>query len=120
MAQAFWESDAAGSQVSDSPTWRAYTGQTIVQMQGDGWANAIHPDDREDAVRSWNAAVATKKRLNAEFRLRSPDGSYRWTNVRASPLFNDDGTVRKWVGMNIDIDDRKRCELALRETGKAQ
>lgn len=120
IAQAFWEGDAAGSQVSDSPTWRAYTGQTIEEMQGDGWANAIHPDDREYAATTWREAVATKRYLNVEFRLHSPDGSYRWTNVRAAPLFNDDGTVRKWVGMNIDIDDHKRCELALRETGKAK
>lgn len=118
IAQATWEGDANGAQVVGSPSWGAYTGQSMEEMTGEGWVHAIHPDDREYALRTWREAVAAQRPLNAEFRLHAPDGAYRWTNVRAAPLFNDDGTVRKWVGMNIDIDDRKRCELALREAGK--
>ena len=53
--------------------------------------------------------------MNAEFRLRALDGSYRWTNARAVPLLDPAGAVQKWVGMNIDIDARKRAEEALRE-----
>lgn len=115
-AQAVWETDAEGVVVSDSPTWRAYTGQTIDESLGYGWLDAIHPDDRAYAEHQWRKSVAARTLVNAEFRLRAPDGGYRWTNVRAVPVLHPDGSIEKWAGMNIDIDDSKRAEEALRES----
>jgi PAS domain S-box-containing protein len=112
-AQAVWETNAAGEVVADSPSWRAYTGQTFNEWKGYGWVNAVHPDDRGFAERQWREAVAAGRDVNAEFRLKCARGGWRWTNVRATPLLNADGSIRKWVGMNIDIDARKRAEDAL-------
>ncbi len=114
-AQAVWEADAGGNTTVDSPSWRAYTGQSLDDYLRNGWANAVHPDDREYVQRAWREAVREQMPLDAEFRLRGPDGGWRWTNVRAAPLRNADGSVRKWVGMNIDIGDRKLTEEALRD-----
>jgi PAS domain S-box-containing protein len=50
-AQAVWETDASGVVVSDSPSWRAYTGQSIQEWMGYGWVDAIHPDDQAYAER---------------------------------------------------------------------
>lgn len=113
-AQATWETDAAGAVVVDSPSWRAYTGQTEAERLGDGWLNAIHPDDRGYAERHWRESVAARQLVNAEFRLRAPNGGWRWTNVRAAPVLNEAGEIEKWAGINIDISDRKRAEAALR------
>ena len=113
-AQAVWEMDADGMVVKDSPTWRAFTGQTIEEWTGYGWVNAVHPDDREDAERQWREAVTLQRNVDAEFRLRSPDGEYRWTNFHAAPIVAPDGRIVKWVGMNIDITERKRLEQRLR------
>src|SRR5262249_49900099 len=63
----------------------------------------------------WREAVRTGTPLNNEFRLRGPDGSWRWTNVCAAPLCDASGVVRKWVGMNVDITARKEVEARLRE-----
>jgi PAS domain S-box-containing protein len=116
-AQAVWETDAAGIVVTDSPSWRDYTGQTFEQWVGCGWADAIHPWDREHAKTQLHEAVAARRSLNAECRLHhAASGSYRWTNVRAQPLVDGDGTIRKWIGMNIDIHDRKVSQDALRES----
>ncbi|RYY04733.1 MAG: PAS domain S-box protein, partial [Alphaproteobacteria bacterium] len=52
--------------------------------------------------------------VDAEYRLRSKDGDYRWMNVRAVPLRDDNGHIVKWLGINIDIDERKRLEEAHR------
>lgn len=112
-AQAEWETDAEGVVVADSPSWRAYTGQTIGQFLGHGWLDAIHPDDRAHAERQWRDATAARSLVNAEFRLHAPDGGWRWTNVRAAPVLDASGDIAKWVGMNIDIDDRKRAEETL-------
>ena len=117
IAPVFWEADPEGVVVADSPSWRACTGQTVEEWLGYGWLNAVHPDDREHAERSWRQAVTAQRLVDAEFRIRTRDGGYRWTNVRAAPLVEQEiGAVRKWVCMNIDIDDRKRTEIALRES----
>ena len=115
-AQAVWETDASGVVITDSPSWRAYTGQSLEEWLGDGWLNAIHPDDRDDAERRWRQAITAKSPVDAEYRLRAPDGGWRWTNVRAAPVLDAGGDIEKWVGMNIDVDARKRTEDALRES----
>jgi PAS domain S-box-containing protein len=116
-AQAVWETDAAGMVVTDSPSWRDYTGQTFEEWIGCGWADAIHPEDRECAKRQWHEAVASRRPMNAECRLHhAASGGYRWTNVRAVPLADGDGAIRKWIGMNIDVHDRKLSQDALRES----
>ncbi|MEK8092024.1 PAS domain S-box protein [Methylocystis sp. IM3] len=113
-AQAVWETDETGAIVSDSPTWRASTGQTLEELLGDGWLNAVHPEDRADARRRWRDAVAARGKFDAESRLQDRAGGWRWTNLRATPTLNSDGTVRRWLGMSVDIDARKRAEAALR------
>jgi PAS domain S-box-containing protein/excisionase family DNA binding protein len=113
-AQAVWETNAAGEVVEDSPSWRAYTGQTFEEWVGYGWVNAVHPNDRAYAERQWREAIAARRNISAEFRLKSAKGGYRWTNVRATPLFSDNGSIMKWIGMNIDLRDRKLAEKRYR------
>ncbi|HVL74939.1 MAG TPA: PAS domain-containing protein, partial [Noviherbaspirillum sp.] len=108
FAQIFWETDAEGKVVEDSPSWRAYTGQTLEEWLGDGWLHAVHPDDRAQTLHEWREAVAARRDVNTEFRLRRADGVWRRVNVRAVPLYDSDGTLLKWVGMNIDIEQRRR------------
>lgn len=115
-AQAVWETDASGVVVADSPSWRAYTGQTQEEWFGFGWLDAIHPDDRAYAERQWREAIAVRGRVNAEFRLRAPGGGWRWTNVLAAPILDAEGGIRKWAGINIDIGARKGTEAALRKS----
>ena len=115
-AQAVWETDAAGVVVADSPSWRAYTGQTLEEWLGYGWLGAVHPDDRVYAEQQWREAIDARGLVNAEFRLRSTDREWRWTNVRAAPVLNSQGAIEKWVGMNIDISAGKEAEVALRES----
>ena len=113
VAQAVWETDAAGVVVKDSPTWRAYTGQTLDECLGYGWVDAVHPEDRAYAERQWRDAVSMGQNVDAEFRLRGPDGGWRWTNVHAAPLRDAEGEIVKWVGMNLDVTERKEAESAL-------
>ena len=111
MAQAVWETDAEGAVVADSPSWRAYTGQTREQSLGFGWLAAVHRDDRARAEHEWRTAVAAGHDVDAEFRLKGPNDSWRWTNFRAAPIRAADGRILKWVGMNLDVSQRKQAEV---------
>ncbi len=113
-AQVVWTTDPDGSVIPDSPTWREFTGQTYDQWKGTGWLDAIHPDDRAAAAGAWASAVARRETYAIEYRVRRADGVYRWTVARGVPVREVDGRIREWVGMNIDIDDRKRAEEGLR------
>jgi len=114
--QIVWTSDASGVVIADSPTWRAFTGQTVEQRIGWGWADAIHPDDLPTITAAWHRVVETTTPLSAEYRLRRHDGEYRLTTVRGVPVMDAAGVVREWIGTNVDVADRRQAEDALRES----
>jgi PAS domain S-box-containing protein len=96
--------------------WLAYAGFSAEQAQGWGWGAAIHPDDLNGLVAYWQTCLAAGTPVEAEARMRRFDGEYRWFLFRANPLRDESGAVVKWYGTNIDIDDRKRAEQALRRS----
>jgi len=93
----------------------AYVGLPLEQLRGCGWTVAVHPDDLEDLVATWQSIMAAGGAGEAEARLRRYDGQYRWFLFRASPVRDKSGAIIKWLGINTDIDDRKRVEQALVE-----
>jgi len=115
IALAVWEADRAGTIVADSRSWRALTGQSWEEWRGDGWLDAIHPGDRERVSRLWQEAIGSGLPVDAEYRLRVADGGWRWVGARAAPVLDPEGAVQKWVGMSIDVHDRRQAEERLRE-----
>ncbi|MCC2970416.1 CheR family methyltransferase [Massilia sp. IC2-476] len=103
FAQMVWETDASGMVVTDSPSWRAYTGQTLEAWLGMGWLDAVHPEDRAYAARRWSEAVAARGVVHARFRVRRADGQWQPMKARAVPLVGADGRIRKWVGLNVEL-----------------
>lgn len=114
-SQTVWTTNPDGRILEDSPSWRAYTGQTFEEYQDFGWLNAVHPDDREQAAQRWAEAIETKSLYEAEYRLQSAIGEYRYCWARAVPVLAKDGPIREWVGTCTDIHDRKQTEAALQE-----
>jgi PAS domain S-box-containing protein len=96
--------------------WLDYTGMTAEQAAGWGWAEAIHPDDRQGLVEYWQSSLTTGLPVEAEARMRRFDGSYRWFLFRANAVRDESGKIVKWYGTNIDIEDRKQLEEGLRAT----
>jgi PAS domain S-box-containing protein len=85
--------------VVDLPAWRAFTGQTVEQVRGWGWQNAVHPADRERVRNAvvWLAGGAPKVAL--DYRIRASNGEYSWFRSQAVPAVREDGTVAEWVGV---------------------
>ncbi len=113
--QVGWTTNAAGEVAEDMPAWRKFTGQTLDEIRGWGWSEALHPEDRERTFRVWRQAVQAKTNYEIEYRLRNHEGVYRDMLARGVPVFNDDGSLREWVGTCIDITERKQAEEALRQ-----
>lgn len=109
-AQIVWTVDSRGRVTEDSPSWREYTGRSYEQSRNWGWIHAVHPDDREHTIQCWREAVAHSQPMETEFRVRHHSNEWHWMQVRAVPLFDEQGAVRGWVGMNIDIEERKQAE----------
>jgi diguanylate cyclase (GGDEF)-like protein/PAS domain S-box-containing protein len=115
-----WSADAAGRCNFLSRQWREFTGRPADLDSGDGWAAALHPDDRERVLAKWLSSVREKVLFEAEFRLRDQSGQYRWFATRGLPHFNDAGDVTCWRGTCTDIHDRILAEEALAEAQQFQ
>ena len=75
----------------------------------------LHPDDHEESRRVWSICLRTGRAGDFSFRVRNAEGKYRWFLSRAEPLRASDGTLLYWIGVNLEIDDRKRAEQELRD-----
>ncbi len=109
-AQIEWSATPDGAIVNDSPTWRAFTGQTLNEWRGNGWLDAVHPDDRDHVASAWQVAIASSANYDVAYRVRHVSGEYRWTRARGVPLRDPAGAVVEWVGVNEDISDLKQRE----------
>ncbi|HEX2528960.1 MAG TPA: PAS domain S-box protein [Geminicoccus sp.] len=90
-----------------------YSGMDAATLSGDGWESIVHPEDQATTTLHWKAALADGSAYQTEFRLRRHDGVYRWHIARALPIRSEDGQIRRWIGTNTDIDDRKSTSDAL-------
>ena len=74
----------------------------------------LHPDDGEETRRVWSDCLRTGSASEVSFRVRNAEGGYRWFLGRAEPVRALDGSLLYWIGVNLDIDDRRRAEESLR------
>ncbi len=101
-----WRTDADGRVSNHMASWRSFTGQTVEQVRGWGWLDAIHAEDRPRVLERWLHCVRTRTLYDAAYRLRSSTGAYHSFLARAVPVLAADGTVREWIGTCIDVTDR--------------
>src|SRR5712672_794823 len=86
-----------------------------IGAQWDAHIPLLHPDDQEGSRKAWPANMRTGEASEYSFRIRDAQGGYRWFLSRVEPLRADDGTLLRWVGVNLDIEELKCAEQALRE-----
>ncbi|MEP7299074.1 MAG: PAS domain-containing protein [Burkholderiales bacterium] len=71
-----------------------------------------HPEDRALVLDAHPELHASRQSTAYEFRIRWPDGSYRWIASRSAPLLDAGGNLLRRVGVNWDVTDQKNAELA--------
>jgi len=108
--QIVWFAEADGQLTYCNPYWYNYTGLSERETVGYSWTNALHPDDRDRVVWGWQTAVQAGKDYEAELRLRNVDGSYCWFLARSRASRDESGKINAWLGIAIDIEERKKAE----------
>lgn len=113
--QFVWTAAADGMRNYFSGSWFKYTRLTAEASQGEGWLHAVHPDMRARIARIWQTAARQGSDYEAELQYRNgADGSYRWFLSRAKRITTD-SRKDTWLGVSVDIDDRKRAEELLEQ-----
>jgi PAS domain S-box-containing protein len=108
-AQVVWVTTPTGEIAEDSPEWRSITGQSLEEYLGNGWLDALHPDDRERVERDWQECVRRGGLFDDRYRVRTRAGSYRHHDVRAVPIERD-GKIIEWVGASTDVTAQREAE----------
>jgi diguanylate cyclase (GGDEF)-like protein/PAS domain S-box-containing protein len=93
--------------------WEDFSAQAPEEYEGQGWLNALHPDDRERVIAVWQDLLEQRRSGEVEYRVLTRAGEYRWVVARGVPLKADDGSVREWVGTITDIHEEKQAEERL-------
>lgn len=100
-----WRASDDGRWIWASPQWARLTGRDAVASLGQGWLDAVHPDDRRRARRAWRLARGAEA-YEAEYRIYDRDaGRYRWFQARATPVRDAGGAIVEWLGTSTDVDD---------------
>ena len=95
-----------------------YSGNAPGELDGQNWAQIIHPEDLDRAVEAWQSALVSGYFYETEFRIRRHDGAYRWHIAQAVLIRDADGAFVQWIGTNTDIDDLKIVTKKLEESDR--
>jgi PAS domain S-box-containing protein len=106
---------ADGSRDYISDRFYDYTGAPPGSANGFGWLDYVHPEDKDKAMADWMRCVESGTNYEAEYRLQSRDGDYRWFRARALPI-RANGKIVRWYGTCSDIQDSKLVEQQIRDS----
>jgi PAS domain S-box-containing protein len=98
-----------------SDRFYGYTGAPEDPGKKVSWLDYVHPEDVERSKASWMQSLRQGQRYEAEYRMRSKDGVYRWFRSRAIPILDPQGKIMKWYGTCSDIHDSKLLEQSIRD-----
>jgi two-component system CheB/CheR fusion protein len=107
-----WRSGLDASCDYFNQTWLAFTGRTVEQEMGNGWAEGVHPDDLDRCVKHYLSHFDRREAFEMEYRLRRHDGEYRWIFDRGVPFTNERGAFAGFIGSCVDVDERRKSQDA--------
>lgn len=111
-----WTASTDGEIDYLSGQFREITGVAAEAGLGSAWLDVIHPDDVEETVARWKAALERGTLFDKRYRVRQRDGSYRWYVARALPQRDPSGNIVRWVGVSTDIHRQVTAEEEIRES----
>ncbi len=100
--------------------WLAFTGRTMEQELGDGWAQGVHPEDLPGCLETYLTSFSLRQAFEMNYRLRRHDGAWRWIFDRGVPFQDNQGGFAGYIGSCHDITERMEAEEALRQARKRE
>jgi len=111
-----FQTDAQGSTTYVNPKWCAISGLTADQALGEGWLEAVHPEDQEKLSQGWHESTRLHQSAYSDYRFLRPDGTLAWVMGQALPEINAENEIIGYVGTITDITERKQAEAKLIES----
>jgi PAS domain S-box-containing protein len=111
-----WTSGPDGGADFINRSWLDFTGRSIEESLGNGWAQCVHSDDLQKSLDTYARAIRERKPLEMELRVRRWDGEYRWTLSLGVPRYGAHGEFMGFVGSAIDLTERRQQEAALKRS----
>lgn len=93
--------------------WLEFTGKTLEQEVGSGWAGGVHPEDFQRCMSTYLDAFVARQSFGMEYRLRRHDGVYRWVYDQGTPRFEGDGCFAGFIGSCTDVTEQRLARDAL-------
>ncbi len=109
-----FHTDTTGSTIYVNPRWCEIAGIPAEQTLGEGWIDAVHPDDREALVQGWQQTKSQQAESRVDYRFLRPDGTIAWAMGQAVPELNSQNQLIGYLGTITDITERKLAEEELR------
>lgn len=115
-----WRSDLTMECDYFNEVWLAFTGRSMEQETGNGWAEGVHPDDFDNCLKIYTGHFSRREIFEMEYRLRRFDGVYRWIFDRGVPYHDSEGCFKGYIGSCIDVTERKEAREALKKAQEAE
>jgi PAS domain S-box-containing protein len=110
-----WHARPDGMRDWLAPGWSARLGRAPEALLGDGWLQAVHPEDASRWRGIVEASASARAPYELDLRVRSADGRWRWMLEQGAPRLDPAGALLGYAGACIDIETRKRSEERLAE-----
>jgi PAS domain S-box-containing protein len=94
-------------------TWLLFTGRTLAQERGNGWAEGVHADDFQDCMDTYLNSFVERRAFRMEYRLRRADGRYRWILDHGVPRYASGGEFAGYIGSCVDITEMRENAQAV-------
>jgi PAS domain S-box-containing protein len=95
--------------------WLEFTGRSLEQELGNGWAEGVHPDDLQKCLKIYTEAFDAREAFVMQYRLRRYDAEYRWISDQGVPRYDSNRNFAGYIGSCVDITELIRKDEALRE-----
>lgn len=115
-----WRSDVTMECDYFNEIWLAFTGRSMKEELGNGWADGVHPEDFDTCLKIYTDHFTRREAFEMEYRLRRFDGVYRWIFDRGVPFNDSEGNFKGYIGSCIDVSDRIEAQEALKKAQETE